>query len=172
MGQQTFSLQCCAAEGDLLACKRFYTVSQHMEVDDFTSRLTTDEYIALMPLWHPISLFLYIFFPQILYMFYNTIFIPAVIQGWALPRWVLTPAPGLHGREGWLGENQTQDWNHQSPGENRTRDWTSTVQRANHWATLHPTPLYPLLQHKLWLRSLRWGPTQSSHQWLLPFLAK
>ncbi len=64
--QQTFSLQCCAAEGDFLACKRFYTVSQHMEVDDFTSRLTTDEYIALVPLWHPISLFLYIYFPQIL----------------------------------------------------------------------------------------------------------
>ncbi len=82
--------------------------------------------------------FLYIFF-QILYILYNTIFIPAVIQGWAQPRWMVTPAPGLHGGRGeeWLGENRTQDWNQQSPGENRTQDWTSTVQGTNHWATLH-----------------------------------
>jgi hypothetical protein len=46
--------------------------------------------------------FLYIFF-QILYIFYNTIFIPALIQGWARPRWVVTPAPGLHeGRGDWV----------------------------------------------------------------------
>jgi hypothetical protein len=31
----------------------------------------------------------------ILHIFYNTVFIPAVIQGWARPRWVVTPAPGL-----------------------------------------------------------------------------
>ncbi len=42
----------------------------------------------------------FIFSLQILYIFYNTIFIPAVIQGWARPRWVVTPAPGLHGGRG------------------------------------------------------------------------
>jgi hypothetical protein len=99
------------------------------------------------------------FFFQILYIFYLTIFIPAVIQGWARPRWVVTPAPGLHGREGWLGENQTQDWNQQSPGENRTRDWTSTFQRANHSATLHPqalsyaaSPVWPAIKKSLCVR--------------------
>jgi hypothetical protein len=104
-----------------------------------------------------IFFFLYIFF-QIFYIFYNTIFIPAVIQGWARPRWVVTPAPVLHGGEGWLGENRTQDGNQQSPGENRTRDWTSTVQRANHWATLHPIIWKILFTKEFWnIIFLQWN---------------
>ncbi len=46
----------------------------------------------------------YIFFPLLFFSrFYTyftihcTVFITAVIQGWARPRWVVTPAPGLHG---------------------------------------------------------------------------
>ncbi len=44
--------------------------------------------------------FSFIFFPRFLYIFYNTILIPAVIQGWARPCLVVSPAPGLHGGRG------------------------------------------------------------------------
>jgi hypothetical protein len=78
------------------------------------------------------------FFQIFLFIFYNTICIPAVIQGWARPCWVVTPAPGLHRGGGDWVRIEPRTENQQSPGENQTRDWTSTVQRANHWATLHP----------------------------------
>ncbi len=79
-------------------------------------------------------------------IFYNTIFIPAVIQGWARPRWVVTPAPRLHGGGGvdWV-RIEPRTGNQESPGENRTWDWTSTVQRANHWATPYPQWAMPHL---------------------------
>jgi hypothetical protein len=75
--------------------------------------------------------FSFIFFLN-LYIFYNTVFIPAVIQGWARYHGVVTPAPGFTvGVVDWV-RIKPSTGNQQSPGENRTRDWTLTVQSANH----------------------------------------
>jgi hypothetical protein len=42
---------------------------------------------------------------------YNTVFIPAVIQGWARPRWVVNLLLlDCTGRGGGLGKNLTHDW--------------------------------------------------------------
>jgi hypothetical protein len=51
----------------------------------------------LLEVWKECCFF-FKFFPDFIHtVFCNTIFIPAVIQGWAQPCWVVTPAPGLHG---------------------------------------------------------------------------
>jgi hypothetical protein len=113
--------------------------------------------------------FLYIFF-EILYIFYNTVFIPAVVQGWAQLCWVVTPAPGLHGGgvTGWESNPGLEINSHQVRIEPRTGLQQSSVLTTE----LRRTPTWGIVS-TLW-KHTTWHENEHTiitvHTWTAIFL--
>ncbi len=79
---------------------------------------------------------------------YITVLIPAVIQGWARPRWVVTLLLlGCTGGGGGVTRWESNPGLDINSHRERIEPWTgiSTVQHANHWTTPHPRPAFGLI---------------------------